>query len=260
MILDKNIDRIGGRGYNGGMITLQDLRLISESYTREPWGGSEVSSAFSRLYFVLDGEAYFEENGKQVRLQKNHLYLTPVKQKFGLHDNPEDPLLHTYAHITTLPAITAFTQVAVEPNTPLADAVALWRRHIHSKDKTLLRAILQLLLSCIEPYLADTRQTLPEQIRSLLHAGMSMQELSRRLGYTREHLTRVFKEAYRVTPQGYCRARKMEAGTELLRQGEQIGRVAEALNFSTPYAFSKAFKKHFGLSPRQYQASIKNGG
>lgn len=235
------------------------MRLISESYTREPWGGEALSSAFSRLYFVLDGEAYYKEGGKRVRLQKNHLYLTPVKCVFGLEDNPHDQLLHTYAHITTLPPIATFVEIPVEPHTPLADAVALWRRHIRSKDKALLRAILQLLLSCIEPYLPDTSRTLPEQIRALLDAPSSpdMRELSRRLGYTREHLTRVFKEAYHTTPQAYCRARRMEQGLEQLLRGEQVCRVAELLGFSTPYAFSKAFKKHFGLSPRQYLHSVK---
>ena len=241
------------------MITLQELRLVSESYTREPWGGKALNDSFSRLYYILDGEAYYEEKGKRVRLQKRHLYLTPVKKSFGLHDNPNDQLLHTYAHVTTLPAITRFTEIPVAEGTPLFDAISLWRRHIHSKDKSALRAILQLVLSCIEPYLDTGTRSPEERIREQLHLAngeISMQQLSRLLGYSREHLTRVFKAAYHITPHRYCDTLRMERASELLLQGIPVYRVAQELHYSSPYAFSKAFKKHFGVAPRPYVKSF----
>lgn len=255
-----NIDIVPAQAYNKIMLILQDIRLISESYTREPWGGKELSSSFSRLYYVLGGEAYYEENGRKVRLQKEHLYLTPVKKSFGLSDVPTDQLWHTYAHVTTVPAITRFTEIPVEPHTPLADVVALWRKHIHSKDKAFLHGIVQLLLSCIEPYLEKAQPSLAEQTRLLLD-GMTeppqMGELSRRLGYTAPHITRSFQEAYHTTPVRYCNARRMERAAERLLQRARVGQVADELGFGSAYAFSKAFKKHFGLSPREYVTTAK---
>ncbi len=241
------------------MITLQELRLVSESLTREPWGGPALNADFSRLYYILEGEAYYEEMGKQVRLKKGHLYLTPAKKSFGLHDNPDNQLLHTYAHVTTLPVITHFAEIAVTEGTPLSDAVALWRRHVHSKDKGALRAIVQLVLSCIEPYLDTGTRSPEERIREQLHLAngeISMQQLSHRLGYSREHLTRVFKSAYHTTPRRYCDMLRMERAAELLLQGTPVYRVAQELHYASPYAFSKAFKKHFGMAPRPYAKSF----
>ena len=246
--------------YNKVMITLQDLRLISESYTREPWGGKDLCASFSRLYYVLDGEAYYEEDGRKVRLQKNHLYLTPVKHRFGLCDAPTDQLLHTYAHITTLPAITCFTEIPVTERTPLADVVALWRKHVHSKDKRLLRGIVQLLLCCIEPFLHTDQPSLPERVRALLdelHEPPDMKTLGRRFGYTGEHIARSSQEAYQTTPLRYYNARRMERAAELLLRGARVGQVADELCFGSAYAFSKAFKKHFGLSPRTWVQANK---
>jgi hypothetical protein len=57
------------------------------------------------LYYIIDGEAYYEENGKAVRFKKGHLYLTPVKKCFTLYENPSDKLLHTYSHIIILPSM-----------------------------------------------------------------------------------------------------------------------------------------------------------
>lgn len=79
--------------------------MHSESYTHDDWVYRDVCVGFSRLYYVIGGEAYYEEEGKVVRLRKNHLYLTPVRRNFTLYENAEDKLLHTYAHITTVPAI-----------------------------------------------------------------------------------------------------------------------------------------------------------
>lgn len=242
------------------MITLQDLRLISESYTREPWGGKDLSASFSRLYYVLDGEAYYEEEGRKVRLQKNHLYLTPVRQRFGLCDAPTDQLLHTYAHITTLPAITRFAEIPVVEGTPLADVVTLWRKHVHSKDRVLLRGIVQLLLCCIEPHLERPHPTLAERTRALLdemREPPDMKTLGRRLGYTGEHIARSFQEAYQTTPLRYYNAKRMERAAEQLLRGLRVGQVADELCFGSAYAFSKAFKKHFGLSPRTWVQANK---
>ena len=83
-----------------------------------------------------------------------------------------------------------------------------------------------------------------------------MQQLSRLLGYSREHLTRVFKAAYHITPHRYCDTLRMERASELLLQGSPVYRVAQELHYSSPYAFSKAFKKHFGVAPRPYVKSF----
>lgn len=48
----------------------------------------------------------------------------------------------------------------------------------------------------------------------------------------------------------------MDTAKTMLEQGYSCSMVAEALNYSQIYAFSKAFKKHFGISPIEYKRSI----
>ena len=103
---------------------IQNLLWFNESYTHDNWVYKDVCVGFSRLYYILDGEGYYEENGKAIRFKKNHLYLTPVKKPFALYENPKDKLLHTYSHIITVPPVTALTEIEVTEGTPLADAVA----------------------------------------------------------------------------------------------------------------------------------------
>ena len=61
----------------------------------------------------------------------------------------------------------------------------------------------------------------------------------------------------------FCKREYIESCIDLnpgygaLLDGEKVGEVAGQLNYSSAYAFSKAFKKYFGLSPNQYLLTLK---
>ena len=44
--------------------------LASESYTHKNWVYKNVFSGFSRMYYVIDGVAFYEEEGKKTELKK----------------------------------------------------------------------------------------------------------------------------------------------------------------------------------------------
>lgn len=236
---------------------IQNILLASESYTYDNWVFRDICVGFSRLYYILDGEGYYEEKGQRVRLKKNHIYLTPVKTRFSLYDNPNDKLLHTYCHIVTVPPVERLIELEVQENTPLADAVALWRKYVHTKDRQLLSNVLQFLLLCVgdcgnignEQPIAKLAK---DYIDRLGIAPFCMTELSRALGYTREHITRCFLSSYRITPKQYYNQNRMQAALNKLMDGQSVGNVANDLLYATPYSFSKAFKAHFGESPQKY--------
>ena len=239
---------------------IQNLLLASESYTHDDWVYRDVCVGFSRLYYVIDGEAYYEEEGKVVRFKKNHLYLTPVRRNFTLYENAEDKLLHTYAHITTVPTIDRFTEIEVVEGTPLADAVSLWRKYIHSNDTALLSNILAFVLSCVDCSWEEedsVAQKAKRYIDSLEEFSLDMAHLSRAVGYSREHITRSFLSAYHITPKKYFNCRRMDAALEKLRGGMLVKAVADDLGYASAYSFSKAFKKHFGQSPEQYMLTAR---
>lgn len=238
---------------------IQKLLLASESYTNPNWEYRNVHVEFSRLYYIIDGEAYYEEKGKRVRLKKNHLYLTPVRQSFDLYENPNDKLLHTYVHIVTLPAVTKFTEIEVVKGTPLADGVALWRKHILSGNNKLIWDTVQFVVSCIENFI-DKDLSVASKTRSyidnLTDFDFSMRKLSFELGYCREYITRQFQLEYRMTPVQYFNQRKMNIALEKMIGGASVKKIADELNYSSPFAFSKSFKKFFGLSPKKYLSTL----
>ena len=239
-------------------MTIEQLLLASESYTHTNWKFHNVNVRFSRLYYIIDGEAYYEENARAVRFKKNHLYLTPVNTPFDLYENPENKLLHTYVHIITFPQVTKFTEIEVIENTPLADAVALWRKYVMSENYKLITNTVQFLLSQISEQFQhnSVAEQTKQYLDSLQAPTFSMEAMCNKLGYSREHITRVFHAAYRTTPKRYFNMKCMNLALEKLRQGETLQSIADQLGYATSYSFSKAFKKHYGSSPIKYLSEL----
>ena len=68
-------------------------------------------------------------------------------------------------------------------------------------------------------------------------------------------LMRNFKKAYRVNIINYYRARRLEYAKRVLRGSAlSVSALAEQLNFTDVYSFSRFFKSQTGMSPRKYRA------
>ena len=95
-----------------------------------------------------------------------------------------------------------------------------------------------------------------EYVNGLGTHPFHMKDLSLALGYTREHLTRVFLSTFGNTPRQYFNARRMELAVGKLQEGASIKEVALDLGFSSDHAFSKAFRAHFGLPPQKHLLAL----
>ncbi len=68
-------------------------------------------------------------------------------------------------------------------------------------------------------------------------------------------LKRVFHDTVGQSVGAYIASRRMEAAKELLHSDLPVSWVADEMGYATPEAFARAFRRHFGQSPRQYRAS-----
>ncbi len=224
-----------------------------ENYTKEGWGYRNVSRKYSRLIYVLDGEAYYEENGKKVRLKKGFLYLIPAKTTYSLYENENNKLLHRHVQIYTLPQITEFAEFEVIEGTPLYDAVALWGKYVQCEDNELIISILHFILACIKTNLLSDNKIAREikrHIDGFDNYNVDMKTLCQAFGFTREYITRVFSAEYIITPIQYINSKKMLQAQHYINEGKSVKETAYLLGYSSPYSFSNAYKKYYGISPK----------
>ena len=86
----------------------------------------------------------------------------------------------------------------------------------------------------------------------------TLQELAERAGMSRSIFALKFKELVGTSPLEYLtRWRMMLAGDRLRNTGDPVSIIALSLGYESESAFSKAFKRIMGYSPRQYSRGGK---
>lgn len=87
-----------------------------------------------------------------------------------------------------------------------------------------------------------------------VYSMTGLSELGSVFSYNYSYLSTTFHSTTGRTLNDYYRSRKLEVARLLLREGKlSASQIAEKLNFSSLYAFSKSFKSKFGSSPQAYK-------
>ena len=82
----------------------------------------------------------------------------------------------------------------------------------------------------------------------------SLIELSRLVELNDRKLKQGFRQLYNTTVFGYLRDCRMEQAQCLLSQSQMsVAQIANRVGYSNPEAFSTAFRRKFGVSPKAYQ-------
>ncbi len=84
----------------------------------------------------------------------------------------------------------------------------------------------------------------------------TLDKLATKSGASRASLARRFHDVVGEPPMTFLKHWRMALAADLLSQpDETVGTVAEKVGYSTPFAFSAAFKRVRGLSPQEHRAS-----
>ncbi len=82
----------------------------------------------------------------------------------------------------------------------------------------------------------------------------NLTDIANHLNYNYSYLAKVFKNTTHNTLAQYVAKRKMERAKIMIKEGVMnFTKIAEMLNYSSIYSFSKSFKVHFGIPPADYK-------
>lgn len=82
----------------------------------------------------------------------------------------------------------------------------------------------------------------------------SAEELCR-FGYSYQYICKLFSETMRISPGAYLFSKRMDHAVHCLTLGKSVSEVSHILGYSSPYNFSRAFKRHFGYPPSHIGAT-----
>ena len=128
-------------------------------------------------------------------------------------------------------------------------------------DLTLIRREHRSLAAAIPAQRPATRRRLlssvqraKEMIDDYQGRPPPLKELARATGLSKFHFLRTFKATFNASPMEYAERRRIERGQHLLQQSRSsVGAIAEQLGWESQSAFTKAFRRHIGITPREFR-------
>ncbi len=91
-------------------------------------------------------------------------------------------------------------------------------------------------------------------IDNRIYTVKNLSEVADALGYNYSYLSNLFRKTFGITLNRYFISKKMQEAEKLLLETRQsVSKIAQRLNYSSVYAFSKAFKEYYGESPVNYK-------
>lgn len=215
-----------------------------------------VAAGISKLYRVYGGGAYYRGR----KLEVGRLYIFP--ECFGKWEL-EGHLDHLFFDFFMDPPMTLNDVFEIEAEKyPAIDALCsaaselftvYKRRDVAVEARHLLEALL-LLCDKIAPLTTTGDERVDMAVESLcavreISSIPDIDELSASVHLDKYYFIKLFRAKTGRTPMSYARDVLLSRAAARLEGGATVTEVAAELGYSTPSAFTKAFRTHFGILP-----------
>lgn len=96
-------------------------------------------------------------------------------------------------------------------------------------------------------------------IEDTIYEPITIEDICTKFAISRSSLQILFKDNLSITPKKYITNLKLDKSKLLIKENKYtISEIAFMLGFSSIHYFSRAFTKHFKISPREYSQTIFN--
>lgn len=215
------------------------------------------------LHYVAEGEGIFVRDGITYQVKPGWIFVIPPYHETYYAASKTNPWRYIWIGFTADEEMpTPFNEAVI--NCPGAGAVfedmLLCGRLKSGRSAFLCSKIWALMGILLEG--GRVRENHIEKALNYMSTeytrGISVQEVAEKLNLSRSYFSALFKAHMQISPQRYLTNLRMERAAELLaRHGESPSMAAFSCGYSDIYHFSKMFKQHFGLSPRNYQKKFQ---
>lgn len=269
-----------------GLQLLQIGRMFCKSTTVIP---AHVHLECFELTVVTDGEGKIYANGVPTEVKKGDIYLSMPCDTHKIETDPEKPLKFDFFAFTVGDGCfaEAFEEISRNCSSPdarvlrderlrplISSAIGELEEEDPYKDELLTALFRQILIYTVRGFRkrksARFSETAPAEalcyrmmhyIDTHIYSIRNLHELADALGYSYGYLSGLYRATTANTLAGYYQERKLDIARQLLEEDRlTVTKIAEMLNYASVYAFSKAFRKHYGVSPRTYTGKNARSG
>jgi AraC-like DNA-binding protein len=236
---------------------------------------------FYELTIITDGEGTVTTNGHTHSVKRGDIYLSLPRDIHGIRSSVEAPMKYDFYSFYTdneeyknrlseiakqlSPEERVFSDERI--SALVCDAIAEFIDEQSNRDELLYSIFKQIMIYLIRNFKKEVSQRtrgasgadaicykIMNYIDTHIYSLTSLDELSEQFNYNYSYLSALFSRVTGKTLREYYLERRLEiARTMVLEKNKKIWEIADMLNYSSAFAFSKAFTAKYGVSPKQMQ-------
>lgn len=207
------------------------------------------------LSFCKSGQITYTQNGITTVSDRYHAIILPMGGSYTLYGD-ETGVFPLINFSTLAPFTDKFISIPLENPDTYIKEVELLSGRSRAKNFSVLYKLLDRLgdegkqRDILSPVFKFMEQNIGR-------SDLSNDELAALLNISEVYFRRLFKEKVGVTPHKYLLNLRIDRAKLLLSDPDISAlEVAEAVGFSSPYHFSKAFKAAVGTTPGRYRTEL----
>ncbi len=229
------------------------------------------------IHYVLSGKGILRIEKKRYEVHENQIFYIPAGISAYYEADRDDPWSYKWLHIGGTEFHAALKDIGFDENNPVLDVSSrpeetgsfkaliddifnnyereyyclgkiyetmdyLKSRYGHTKDASAE----SLQLKYVRTVIKYIQLKFSEQI--------TMENIAGICGLNRSYLTRLFHDATGYTIKGYLLSYRMSTAQKMLKETDYpIQYIGNAVGYADIFTFSKAFKKHTGITPSDYR-------
>lgn len=234
------------------------------------------------IHFVLDGSGFYSANGQSQTLTVGQMFLIYPDQPVTYAADETTPWTYAWVGFKGIRANTLVNMCGFSPNhlvLPSPDSKVVLNhinrlldaKHLTKANEIRRQAYLMLLLSeLIEFHDAQTLQNKKganyaystslyvelaiEYIKTMYQQGIGISDIADNIGISRAYLNSAFQKELGMSAQKFLIDYRMHKAANLLVSTSlSVKEIANQVGYDDQLVFSKAFKKKFEMSPKNFK-------
>ncbi len=268
-------------------INLLDLNIRINSANRHfcapdwSWDSGISNIRDMDIWCVVSGTGTARGLDQSIALHRGDTFLITAERRFTAEHDPSDPLVVLGMHFDFLETDGSIKRIPEKELPPFHRRMQsigffsqLFDRMLNAHRQknaaaacTWAKAILAEILlqdrldsqSAQQPPDERRVEEICDEILRLPAHPWNVEELSRRMFWSRHHFSRIFKRVKGVSPQAFILQARIDAAAALLLESSHsVQRISELTGYADVYFFSRQFKEKTGLNPTQFRRKRGN--
>lgn len=219
---------------------------------------------YHALIFRVHGKATVVKGDNKIRLDKNDVTFVPMGCEYVISSSTDEDVIivHFEASFKTTPPIS--NMHATNPDafiTLFGKMLDTWqnqpRGFVYRIDSLFLSILEQIECQSFESNAKSAKYCVQHALEAM-HSGfsdpeLSVERISKALGYCTSYFRRIFVEEMGISPKEYLVNLRIKHAVALLEsQYYSVEKVAELAGYTSTKYFSTSFKRVMGKSPSSY--------